>query len=633
MLLCYTIKAQSGRYSITNRSAIKNYENATSFYDNRKNDEALKELNKAIQKSPEFIEAYILKANIYVDKYDLESAIKEYYKSLKVNPTFFPNSYYILGNIEVGVGRYEDALRNYNTFLKMNGISSELKEKAHSKKISCEFAIKAIGDPVPFDPENLGSNINTEMDEYFPSITVDDSTLIFTRNRPFADNPDFYHEDFYLSKRSGNSWTKAVNAGYQLNTKGNEGVPNLSPDGKLLFFAACERPDGKGSCDIYYARWRNDKWTKPINLGFPINTGAWESQPSFSSDGRTLYFIRGRITGDGIREQDIYVSVISNEGKWSDPQKLPPNINTPGEEEFVYIHPDDQTIYFSSDGHTGMGNLDIYFSRRSINSEWDNPVNLGYPVNTYRDERGMLVGPKGKVAYIASDREGGFGGLDLYKFELPEIARPKQLSYVKGIVSDAETGGPLFATYEIIDLSTGKTIINNATDKYNGDFVACLTAGKNYSLNVSKEGYLFYSDHFSCENPADIRNAYNLDVKLNKAKEGGKVVLRNVFFDTNEFQLKETSYPELLKLISFLNSNKTARIEIGGHTDSTGDKIKNQELSKNRAKAVYEFLVQKGVKSERLEFKGFGDSSPIANNETLEGRALNRRTEFRIITL
>ncbi len=625
--------AQNGRYSVNNKSAIKNYEQATIYYDSYRNDEALKELDKAIGKDPDFIEAYILKANICIDKNDLEGAVEQYHKAIAINPSFYPTSFYTLANIELGLGRYADAKQNYTAFLGFQGINSTLSSKANKRIADCDFALEFMKHPVPFDPVNLGDAINTEFDEYFPSITIDDSTFIFTRNRPDVSNPRRFHEDFYISRRQVEGWGKALNGGSELNTNGNEGVPNFSPDGKLLFFAACERSDGKGSCDLYYSRLRDGVWSKPLNLGYPVNTGAWESQPSFSSDGRTLYFIRGKITGDGIKEQDIYVTTISDEGKWSDPAKLGSNINTDGEEEFVYIHPDNQTLYFSSDGHIGMGKLDIYFSRKRTDGTWGDPINLGYPVNTFQDDRGMLVGPRGDVAYIASDRSGGKGGLDLYMFSLPENAKPLQVSYVKGVVTDAESGQPLFANYEIIELSSGKTIINSATDKYHGDFVACLTAGNNYSLNVSKEGYLFYSDHFTCDNPSDIKDAYVLNVKLKKAEVGGKVVLKNIFFDTNLFDLKTESTPELNKLLSFLNSNPTAKIEIGGHTDSTGDKRSNQLLSENRARSVYDYLVKNGITPDRIKYIGYGDSKPVADNTTEEGRALNRRTEFTITSM
>lgn len=623
--------AQPQNLSISNKSAIRSYEQATQYYDSYRNDEALAELDKALGREPDFVEAYILKANIYVDKNMLEEAIDQYYLSFGVNPGFYPNSYYTVANIELALGRYEDALKNYDHFSSTPGASASLRAKAEMKAASCRFAIRSVSNPVPFDPENLGPNINSELDEYFPSITVDNSTFMYTRNRPDPSMPERLHEDFYISKKTNGTWGPSRNAGSDLNTRGNEGVPNLSADGKLLFFAACERQDGMGSCDLYYSRLRNGEWTKPINLGYPVNTGAWESQPSFSSDGRTLYFIRGRITGKGIREQDIYQTRISDDGKWSTPQKLPININTDGEEEFVFIHPDDRTLYFSSDSHIGMGNLDIYVSRRDEEGNWGDPENLGYPINTFRDERGLLVGPEGVTAYIASNREGGLGGLDLYSFELPAAARPMKLSYVKAVVTDAQTGEPLYADYEIHDLQSGKVIMKDGTDRYNGELIACLTAGKNYALNVSKEGYLFYSDHFECEDPSDIKNAYVIHVKMQRAVKGNKVVLRNIFFDSNKYELKPESFLELDKLIMFLNANSSVSIELEGHTDNVGDQVSNQQLSENRAKLVYQYLLNKGIDPKRLSYKGYGESQPVADNDTAEGRAMNRRTEFRIL--
>jgi len=621
------------RYTTGNKAAVKSYENALRFYDSYKNVEAKGELEKALAKDPKFIEAYVLLANVYIDLRNYDAAIEQYKTAISINPNFFPNNYYTLANIELSTGKYEDAKTHYQKFLTFEGTNNQFRINSEERILTCDFAIAALKNPVPFKPENLGPGVNSEYDEYFPTITVDDQTMIFTRNRPDQPGSPRYHEDFYISKRKDGKWDLSVNSGTQLNSPGNEGVPNLSSDGKLLFFAACDRQDGKGSCDLYYSRLRPEGWTKPINLGFPVNTGAWESQPSFASDGRTLYFIRGSISREGIKEQDIYFSVISDEGKWSEPARLNKKINTPGEEEFVFVHPDNQTLYFSSDGHPGMGHLDIYVSRRDANGEWGVPENLGYPINTFKDERGMLVGPKGNIAYISSDRDGGFGGLDLYSFELYEDVRPQLISYVKGVVSDANTGAKLEASFEILELETGKTVIKSSSEKITGEFLACLTAGKDYSLNVSKEGYLFYSDHFSCKDPADLKNAYVIDVRLSSASEGGKVVLKNVFFDTNLYNLKPESFPELNKLVGFMMSNKKVNIELSGHTDSTGDKQKNLVLSENRAKAVYDYLTGKGVEKSRLTYKGYGDSRPVDTNETPEGRAQNRRTEFKITSV
>jgi outer membrane protein OmpA-like peptidoglycan-associated protein/tetratricopeptide (TPR) repeat protein len=618
------------RYTSVNKSAIKNYEAGLEYYDKYQSEKAREEFLKAVEKDPMFIEPYLVLVNIYVEAKDYDSAIKQYKRVVDINPNYFSNSYYNMANIELNIGRYEDARSNYEKFLKLPSAKEPFISNAKRKITSCDFAINALKNPVPFNPQNLGAGVNSEFDEYFPTITIDDQTMFFTRNRPESVGSKKFHEDFYISRRKDNSWGDAVNAGMQLNTPGNEGVPNISSDGKLLFFAACHRMDGKGSCDIYYSRYRPEGWTRPLNLGHPVNTGAWESQPSFASDGRTLYFIRGTITGKGIREQDIYFSVIGDDGRWSEPKKLPDHINTPEEEEFVFIHPDNQTLYFSSDGHPGMGGLDIYVVRRKPDSSWGQPENLGYPINTWNDERGLLVGPKGDIAYIASDREGGLGGLDLYSFELYESARPLLTSYVMGVVTDQVTGKRLEASFEIIDLESGRPVISSQTEKGTGEFLASLTAGKDYALNVSKSGYLFYSDHFSCKNPADIKNAYVLEVALNPAKEGGKVVLKNVFFDTNKFDLKPESFPELEKLVTFMKSNPGISIEVSGHTDSTGDKKKNQALSENRARAVFDYLTSKGISSGRIAYAGYGDSRPVASNDTEEGRALNRRTEFLI---
>ncbi len=617
-------------YTSTNKGAIKCYEEATKYYDLYQNEKALAELDKAISKDPHFVEAYMLRANIYVDMRNPEKAISEFGKAIEIRPDFFPNNYFSMASMEMKLARYEDAKVHFERFLSFPGTQPALREMAELQVASCKFAIDAVKVPVLFNPENLGPAINSEYDEYFPTLTVDNKTMFYTRNRPDSRESKRFQEDFYISTWENDHWTNSVNGGPALNTAGNEGVPNISSDGKLLFFAACDRPEGKGSCDIYYSRLKKEGWTRPLNLGPPINTGAWESQPSFASDGRTLYFIRGRISRGGIREQDIYSSRINDEGRWSEPVKLSSLINTSEEEEFVFIHPDNQTLYFSSDGHPGMGGVDIYVSRKGSDGNWMQPQNLGYPINTSNDEKGLLVGPGGEKAYISSDRAGGSGGLDLYSFNLYEGARPKLISYVKGIVTDASTGMNLEAAYEIIELESGKTILSSSSEKGTGEFLACLTSGKDYGLNVSRNGYLFYSDHFSCTNPADIKIAYLLDIKLQPVSKGGKVVLKNVFFDTNLFELKTESFSELDKVVAFMKANASVTVEVSGHTDSTGDKKKNQVLSENRAKSVYDYMTSKGIPAGRLSYKGYGDLKPIAANDTEENRAQNRRTEFLI---
>jgi len=630
LLIPFSGDCQPVTYTTTNKGAIQRYEAATKYYDVYQFDKALAELEKSLLKDPGFVEAQILIADIYIQKDLHEKAIEHFEMAIAINPNFFPNTYFSLANVELNTGKYENAKKHFEKFLTFPGTNPAFRTKAENRIRSCEFALVALKNPVDFKLINMGENINGIYDDYLPSLTVDNQTLFFTKNQPVESNSKWFQEDFYISLKKDEQWTKSFNAGTQLNTAGNEGLPNIS-DGKLLFFAACNRPEGKGSCDIYYSRLKKEGWTRPINLGGPVNTGAWESMPSFSSDGRTLYFIRGTVARSGVsREQDIYSTRINDEGRWSEPQKLSSLLNSDEEEEFVFIHPDNQTLYFSSDGHPGMGKLDVFLSRKDANGNWGKPENLGYPINTQLDERGIMVGPTGELAYIGSNRDGGLGGIDLYSFELYPAARPTKVSYVKGIVTDANSGMNLEANYVIIDLETGKSIIESSSEKGTGEFLACLTAGKDYALNVSKNGYLFYSDHFSCKNPADIKNAFEIEVKLQPAQKGGKVVLKNVFFDTNLYNLKTASFPELDKLVSFMKANGNVSVEVSGHTDSTGDKNKNKLLSENRAKAVYDYLLGKGVTPSKLTFKGYGDVLPVAKNENEEGRAQNRRTEFLI---
>ncbi|MGE3824631.1 MAG: OmpA family protein, partial [Bacteroidia bacterium] len=296
-----------------------------------------------------------------------------------------------------------------------------------------------------------------------------------------------------------------------------------------------------------------------------------------------------------------------------------------------FIHPDNQTLYFSSDGHVGMGRKDIYYSRKDALGNWQKPVNLGYPINTWNNDDSFIVGASGKIAYFASDRKGGFGSLDLYSFELYESARPTMVTYVKGSVFASDTKKPLVAKFELIDLETNKVVVESSSNSEKGEFLVSLPVNKNYALNVSKEGYLFYSENFSLKDIKDITKPYQLNVGLQPVKTGEKVILKNIFFETNSFQLKEESTAELQKLLGLLQKNKNLKIEIGGHTDNVGDDKSNQLLSENRAKSVYEYLTTNGIPAERLSYKGFGETAPLATNDTEEGRAENRRTEFTVL--
>ncbi len=623
--------SQSDRYSSSSKAAIKSYEKGVQAFNARQNDEALRNLRQAASKDSNFVEAYILMATIYEEQNQNSEAIEQYVHSFSVKPDFFPNNYSRCGNLELKIGLYNDALSHFNKYLSYPGIKAEKKKQVERSASNCRFAIEAKKHPVPFDPKNLGESVNTKDGEYYFSFTVDQQTLIFTRDIQDKQSMYGHQEDFFMSKWLNNQWSPSIHLPAPLNSTENEGAPSISADGHALFFTACNKEDGKGSCDLYLSQLKPDlNWTKPINLGSPINTGLFESQPSFSSDGKTLYFTRSVKAATQKDHTDIYYSVFQSDMTWSVPKSISDKINTSGNEESVFIHPDNQTIYFSSDGLPGMGGLDIYMARKQQDGSWGDPVNLGYPINTFNDENSFVVSADGLRAYFASDRPGGFGKLDIYVFDLYKEARPLLTSFVRGKVTDATTKMPLSANFEIIDVATGNVVMSSSTEKTSGEFLACLPAGKTYMLNVNKESYLFHSESFECKNVVDIQQAYSLNIALKKPAVGETVVLKNIFFDVNKYGLKSESYAELGKLIQFLNLNPAIKIEIGGHTDNTGDKKNNQLLSENRAKAVYDYLIGKGIVAIRVSYKGYGDIVPVASNDTEEGRGQNRRTDVKI---
>ncbi|MFL5763041.1 MAG: OmpA family protein [Bacteroidia bacterium] len=629
-----------GEYTSTNKKAVSSFQNAEKLYQSGKDADAEKELQKAIEKDPNFIEPHLMYAEIWQSRNQPEKAIDEYIKAISINPNFNLGNFYNLGNLELDLGRYEDAKKDYERFLKKPHKNPDAQDIAERSIANCDFAINAMKNPVPFDPKNMGPGVNSPLDEYFPAVTADEQTMLYTRNNRTQIMP--LQEDFLVSKRTDNAWGTGMLIGNGINTEGNEGAPCLSADGQVLFFVACqEKADGSyaggrkgfGSCDIFYSEKytdkSGDKWSKPYNLGPTVNTNHFESQPSFSADGKSLYFVSNR--PGGIGETDIWVSHLRDDGSWSAPENLGPHINTPGKEESVFIHPDGKTLYFGSNGHVGMGGLDLYVSRMDDKGNWGDPVNLGYPINTYGDENSILVSASGNVAYFASTRAGGAGGLDLYQFDLYEGARPGKVTYAKGHVFDAKTKAPLGAHFELIELETGTVVMESNANPGNGEFLMCLPVDKNYALNVSNSGYLFYSENFSLKQLADKAKPYMMDVPLQPIEVGDTVELKNVFFETAKSDLKPESKTELNKLVAFLKANKTMKGELDGHTDNVGDKKSNQLLSQNRAKAVYDYLVANGIEAVRLSYKGFGDTRPKVPNDSDEHRQMNRRTEFKVL--
>lgn len=609
-------------------------------------------VEKAIEQDPNFWEAHLLAAEFYERTLKYPQAIVHYEAALKLNPNSVAtvNSYFYVSALQLALGRHDDALKNIELFIRNPNASESLLNDAHKIRESSVFAKNALKNPKPFDPQNVGPGINSSLPEYFPTLTVDGKTMLFTRRIPDSRVRHFgEQEDFYVSGLNQNEWGQSVSMPPNVNTLNNEGAPSIAADGKTLIFVACsdesgtyygENRTGKGSCDLFITRKIGNRWTNPVNLPGEVNTSNWETQPSLSSDGKTLYFIRGIRNRSGKQNADIYVSTLREDGTWGPGQRLPNIINTPDMEESVHIHPDGRTLYFASRGHIGMGGSDLYITRLDENGNWSKPENLGYPINTMYDENSLMVNAAGDIAFFASDRDGGFGGLDIYYFDLPKELRPITTLYFDGLVFDSKTNKPLPGFFELTDLNSGKTVIISEADKVDGSFIVPLPLERDYAIQVTYPGYFPYSLNFNLRGIPD-QKSYHIDIPLNSETSGDENILANVFFDLNKSTLRPESKVELDKFANYLKSNPKLKIELGGHTDSRGNKEENLKLSSDRAKAVLDYLVQSGISAARLTWKGYGSSQPIVSDEEIsklskiEEKELahqkNRRTVYKFI--
>jgi len=628
--------AQPGqRYTSSNKKAVAIFEDAIRTYELGLKEEAEKYVNSALSKDPKFAEAFLLRAQIQADFGRTEASIDDLMEAASIGGSKFADAIYFAGELQMRLGDYQKAEASFNQFLEASFKDELLNKRGRLMLSSCEFAQLALANPVDFAPINLGPAINSEFSEYYPCLTADGGTFLFTRRIADDRVRGGEQEDFFVSVKEDNAWSASLPVN-EINTVFNEGAPTLSADGQLLIYTACEAEpgnwgsyDGLGSCDLFVSRKMGDTWGKAQNIK-AVNSYQWDSQPSFSADGKSLYFIRGIKGYGGPKEKDIWFATIQNDGSWSKPVRIPGDVNTDFEEESVMIHPDGETMYFSSNGHPGMGGLDIFVSKKRSDGTWGNPTNLGYPINTGGDENSLLVSANGVVAYFASDRPGGLGKLDLYKFELPVGVRPKPVSYVSGTVFDSYTYKPLDARLELIDLETGEIVIESYSDGLNGAFLVCLPPDRDYALNVLRAGYLFFSSNFSLKG-VDASESVSLEAPLNKLRPGNKMVLNNIFFDTDSYALRPESKVELGTLIKQLMINKNIRVEIGGHTDNVGSEEENRRLSEQRAQAVVSHLIEAGIETSRLVAKGYGETEPVASNDSEDGRSKNRRTEMKII--
>lgn len=496
----------------------------------------------------------------------------------------------------------------------------------------CNYGLELMKNPQKVTIKNLGPVVNSPFPDYVPAVSADETVLIFTSRRDNTtggkrDTDGEFMEDLYQSyKVNDSTWSSPIDIGNGINTDSHDACVALSPDGMELILYRVTGSDGG---DLYVSNLKGDQWSKPVKLGNTINTKYWEPSATITADEKVIFFTSNRDGGYGGR--DIYMTKMLENGQFGPAILLGPKINTPEDEDSPFIHADGKTLYFSSKGHKTMGGFDIFSC--TINTETGDiltePVNVGYPINTAGDDVFFVWSADNKRAYFSSERDGGYGEKDIYMLERQEAKAA--LVMVKGQIIHCDGKKPVAATIKVTDLATQKMVGVYNSNASTGKYTVVLPAGKNYGIAVEAPGFLFHSSNINIpllENYIEIVDT----VCMNKIQVGKAIVLRNVFFDVNKSVLRPESVQELDRLLAILNENPTLKIQISGHTDSDGNDESNLKLSDDRAKAVVQYLISKGIKADRLTYKGYGETKPMAPNDTPENKQLNRRTEFEIIS-
>lgn len=586
-----------------------------------KYDDALQALKEAVNSDPNFSGAHQQIGDIYRKKKEFSKAVNAYQKVLNIESKALPLTLFGIGESLLFTGKYRDAKQYFEQYLKSPNLGEEGKTKANKYLKDCAFALSYEKLDFQQNLQKLGNEINTENNEYFPKLTADNDRIIFTRKANDKEN-------FYESRRDEEGWQKAQNITGDINSDTfNEGSHCISLDGKYLFFAGCNRPDGLGSCDIYVSKNIGGQWSSPHNLGAPINTKGWESQPAISADGRSLYFVSTRSGGYG--GSDLWKSELQENGSWSTPVNLGPDINTPYNESSPYIHPDNKTLYFASDGWPGFGQKDIFSSQMDSTGNWSAPNNLGPEINSYTNQNDFQMSLDGKSAYLASENEDS--NYNIYFAKLPENLFGTPVAYIAGTIIDADSKEPLQAQIWVTNLETQETLFRDESDFLDGRFLATLPVGDNYAVHIYKQEYIFQSKNYNLQDKSIADKRYEVEISLEKINEGASAILENIYFEFDRADLLESSKIELQLLAKFLKTNPQITIEVQGHTDNKGNAQYNQKLSESRAVSVQKHLVEQGIPNPQIHIVGYGDSRPLASNDTEEGRQKNRRTSFLIL--
>jgi len=606
------------------RRGKETFEKAQKAWQARQINEALVLFEKVEETDPDNAELHLRLAQIYDLQKKTELTRKHYIRFVAIKPADpqASTAYQWLGTHFFRAEKYDSAVVCYEKSLRLTPPKSGLARLSQKSIASSLFAQNAIKRPLKVHKRSMGDTINFLNSQFFPVMTADDETLIFTG---LTENRD---ENIYITHRIPGGWDVPEEISKAINTTNNEGTCSISADGRTLVLTACNRADSYGGCDLYISQKQGNDWSAPQNLGEPINSRSWESQPSLSADGRTLYFASDRRGGLG--KTDIWYSVLQGKNQWSEPKNLGPGINTPDDENAPFIHANGRILFYASNGLPGMGGFDIFLSTKS-DTTWSAPKNIGYPINTQTDQVALFISANGKKAYYTDDSSDKTAGRSLlYTFDLPDSLQNLVIPtrYAKGKVFDKKTLKPLASSIELYDLKEQKKVAEFSSDTQTGNFMAVLNKGREYAFYVNKSGYLFKSLTFSV---TDSSSSANLEIPLEAIEKDRIEILNNIFFNTGEYTLDDKSKVELDLMVEFLKINKQIAIEISGHTDDVGTDQVNLELSKRRAQSVLNYLQKSGIEITRLSAKGYGETHPVAKNDSEENRQKNRRIEWRVL--
>ncbi len=617
-----------------NKKAIAYFQEADVFLQQRKFPEGISMLEKAIEKDSNFFEAHLRLGSAYRIMLNASKAKYHIYKACLLRPSQkdLAGAYFMVSEYFFKDNNYLVAKEYANKTIKYT-IQESLKSQARKVIADSDFSINQLATAPNINIKKMGNPLNTYYMQGFPVLTADGENLIFFKR---DGTKPAESEDIMISKRENNYWSTPVPISDSINSPYNEGMCTISGDGRTLVFASCKRLDGiEQSCDIYVSYKRGKDWSVPVNLGNNVNSKYWDSEPSLSADGNTVFFSSDRKGGLG--KEDIYMSTKDERGIWTPAKNVGAPINSIGREVSPFIFADNKTLFFSTDNRTGMGGFDIFYTQKSDTSVWVNPINIGAPINTSTNDVSIFITSNSEKGYYSIDekQEGmahytrGF----LYEFDIPLALKSslKKNIFLKGKITDIDTKAAIGARIELLNLATGKVVQQVFADDINGEYIIVLGEGKEYDLHVENKKYLFHSSYLDFRKSESF-DSKKVDIALKPIKIGSVLVLNNVFFKTNDFQLDQKSKTELLKLVDLLKTNRTTKIEISGHTDNVGTEINNQSLSLKRAKEVVAFLNMAGIPKDRIIAKGYGSAKLIAGNDSEEGRAMNRRIEAKVLT-